>query len=137
MTKITFPAYFCNIPPLFVLLKVIIHILIFSGWVNDFLSSKKFVPISRLSYAIYLVNFNLVSGYLWSLRTPFYITTFSLIICALGILLLTFVIAICIFILIEMPFQNIEKVWFYYLSSASSVVSADPKRQGTYPLDDG
>ena len=90
------------------LLLIIEHY--FVGILNEFLSSKMFLPISRLSYPIYLINFTLNTAYVSYLRVPYNVNLLNLIIAALGMLILALILSVFLSIFIEMPFRNLEKI---------------------------
>ncbi len=72
-----------------------------------------FVPISRLSYCIYMVNFTLISAYVSYFRVPFNVNTLNLIIAYLGMMTFTLIPSVLLCILVEMPFRNLEKILFH------------------------
>ncbi|KAI9551729.1 hypothetical protein GHT06_022065 [Daphnia sinensis] len=67
----------------------------YGGFINQFLSWKLFLPFSRLSYAAYLIHYNLIKAYASHLRKPFYFTE-------------SFVLSV----VVEMPFLNLDKFFF-------------------------
>ena len=40
-----------------------------SDWINELLSWKAFVPLSRLTYCGYLIHIPIVQVYVWTIRT--------------------------------------------------------------------
>lgn len=79
------------------------------GKFNKFLSSKFFLPFSRLSYSIYLVNFILISAHLSYFRMPFNVEKMNSIIMMMGMVTLILILSVFLTICIEMPFRNLEK----------------------------
>ena len=84
----------------------------FSGFIHRFLSWKIFLPLSRMSYAVYLIHVNFVITYGAHSRKPFYVSELSLIITSLGILVIAFILASVATVAVEMPFLNLDKLFF-------------------------
>lgn len=82
------------------------------GFINQFLSWKLFLPISRLSYAAYLIHYNMIKAYASHLRKPFYFTECVYATTYFGILVITFAIAFVLSVVVEMPFLNLDKFFF-------------------------
>jgi peptidoglycan/LPS O-acetylase OafA/YrhL len=82
------------------------------GFINRFLSWKLFLPFSRMSYAVYLIHFNLAISYGAQLRKPFYFSQISMLTTSFGLLGLVFLFASVVTIMVEMPFLNLEKLLF-------------------------
>ena len=87
------------------------------------------MPLSRLCYAAYLINLNLVNIYSVSLRSPSYFNVIETLVTILGIVTLVFMLSFLASLLVEMPFLNLDKllfasentshkmVWLYYSDS--------------------
>lgn len=84
----------------------------YGGFINQFLSWKLFLPISRLSYAAYLIHYNIIKAYASHLRKPFYFTECVYATTYFGILVITFAIAFVLSVVVEMPFLNLDKFFF-------------------------
>lgn len=84
----------------------------FLGFVNQFLSWKFFIPLSRLSFAVYLIHFNLIKAYVSHMRKPFYFTECVYATTYVGILVIAFAIASVVSVVVEMPFLNLDKLFF-------------------------
>ncbi|KAK4008049.1 hypothetical protein OUZ56_013206 [Daphnia magna] len=84
----------------------------YGGYIHTFLSSKFFLPLSRLSYAVYLVHFAYVKAYVSHMRKPMYITEYYFFTSYLGILMIAFMLASVVFVIMEMPFMNLDKLLF-------------------------
>lgn len=97
----------------------------FVGILNEFLSSKMFVPISRLSYPIYLINFTLNIVYVSYLRVPFNVNLLNLIIASLAMLIFVLFFSVFLSIFIEIPFRNLEKIVIFD-PNYSSVPTKNP-----------
>ena len=91
----------------------------FSGFIHRFLSWKIFLPLSRISYAVYLIHVNFVITYGAHSRKPFYVSELSLIITSLGILVIAFILASVATVAVEMPFLNLDKLFFTNHSKTS------------------
>ena len=85
---------------------------LFTGFIHRFLSWKIFLPLSRMSYAVYLIHVNFVITYGAHSRKPFYVSELSLIITSLGILVIAFILASVATVAVEMPFLNLDKLFF-------------------------
>ncbi|XP_057379360.1 nose resistant to fluoxetine protein 6-like [Daphnia carinata] len=84
----------------------------YGGFINQFLSWKLFLPFSRLSYAAYLIHYNMIKAYASHLRKPFYFTECVYATTYVGILVITFAIAFVLSVVVEMPFLNLDKFFF-------------------------
>lgn len=84
----------------------------YGGFINRFLSWKLFLPLSRLSYGVYLTNLNLILLYGANTRKPLYVSDMYIITTYFGILVSAFAMAFFIFIFVEMPFQNLDRLLF-------------------------
>ena len=102
------------------MLHFTLFLLVFKGAVDRFLSSKPLVLVSRLSYAIYLVNVNLFNVYVSHLRIPFYVTRLNLLMNAISMTTLNLVVSFVLVVVIEMPFRKLGRI----LSSKRVATSA-------------
>ncbi|XP_057375604.2 nose resistant to fluoxetine protein 6-like [Daphnia carinata] len=84
----------------------------YGGCINTLLSSKSLLPLSRLSYAVYLVHFAYVKAYVSHMRKPMYIAEYYFFTTYLGILMVSFMLASVISVIMEMPFMNLDKLLF-------------------------
>ena len=75
------------------------------GYVQSFLSWKFFMPLGRLSYAVYLIH-----PVYSSMRKPLYSTESSFFTTYFGILTMAFLIASIVSVVFEMPFLNLDKL---------------------------
>ncbi|PVD22246.1 hypothetical protein C0Q70_18054 [Pomacea canaliculata] len=82
----------------------------FEGFVNTILSWKALVPLSRLTYCVYLVHIIIMEAYFYSRDTPFYVSDENVVIAFLGLLLFSFMVAAVISIAFEAPMMALEKV---------------------------
>ncbi len=80
------------------------------GYVQRFLSWKFFIPLSRLSYAVYLIHPVYIKAYYSSLRKPMYSTGITLLTTFFGILMTIFLIATVVAVVVEMPILNLDKL---------------------------
>lgn len=81
-----------------------------SGFINQFLSWKVFVPLGRLTYAVYLIHQNYLFVYHSYLRKPYYYTRTSHTEHYFGTLLMVFLMAYGVCITVELPLLNLERL---------------------------
>ena len=95
----------------------------YGGWINDFLSWGAFVPLSRLSYIIYLMHI-FVTQFVESIMF-YYIpgTNTMMTILFLSILTYSTAVSAVIYVCIEMPWLSTEKL----LLATSQKKSVQPK----------
>ena len=84
----------------------------YGGYANRVLSSKFFIPLSRLSFAAYLIHFSCIKAYSSHLRKPSYFTLPTFIITYLGMLTFIFILSAVISVAVEMSFSNLDKILF-------------------------
>ncbi len=77
-----------------------------------FLSWKLFIPLSRLSYSVYLTHLIYTFAYISHLRKPYYFTEISGAMNFAGILVISFLLAFVVSVAVEMPFVNLDKLLF-------------------------
>ncbi|XP_069119757.1 nose resistant to fluoxetine protein 6-like [Argopecten irradians] len=82
------------------------------GFVNTLLSWKAFVPLSRLSYAAYLVHLVFITVIVSTAQYPTYTTIINQVVFFLGILVLTFLASFVVSLAFESPMMGLEKVVF-------------------------
>ncbi|XP_069119723.1 nose resistant to fluoxetine protein 6-like [Argopecten irradians] len=82
------------------------------GFVNTLLSWKAFVPLSRLSYAAYLIHLVFISVINSTAQYPIYSTIINQVVFFLGILVLTFLASFVVSLAFESPMMGLEKVVF-------------------------
>ncbi|XP_052083555.1 nose resistant to fluoxetine protein 6-like [Mytilus californianus] len=80
------------------------------GVVNKILSWRGLVPLSRLSYAVYLIHPIVMMTYFFSRRTLFYINDFKVVYLYIGHTVVTFMVAFVASIAFEGPFLALEKI---------------------------
>ncbi|KAH3886161.1 hypothetical protein DPMN_010162 [Dreissena polymorpha] len=79
------------------------------GFVNKLLSWSLFIPLSRLTYLVYLVHPVFMQIYTESLRQSIYLTEFDVVYMFLGHLVLAHACAFVLTLAIEAPFIGLEK----------------------------
>ncbi|XP_046631188.1 nose resistant to fluoxetine protein 6-like isoform X2 [Daphnia pulicaria] len=84
----------------------------YGGFVHRFLSWKLFIPLSRLSYSVYLTHLIYTFAYISHLRKPYYFTEISGAMNFAGILVISFLLAFVVSVAVEMPFVNLDKLLF-------------------------
>lgn len=82
------------------------------GIVNTILSWNGFIPLSRLTYAAYLVHPICMMVNVWSRRTLLYVNDYTIIYLFLGHLCMTYMVAFVCSLAFEAPFMGLEKVLF-------------------------
>jgi len=85
----------------------------YGGPVNRILSWKPFIPLSRMTYCVYLMHLSLiVNVYTYHSRAPFYYTIFDAVLMSIAIIATAFGLAFICSVTIEAPFLNLEKLIF-------------------------
>nr|CAH0109342.1 unnamed protein product [Daphnia galeata] len=84
----------------------------YGGVLNRILSWKGFLPLSRLTYCVYLIHFDYVLIYYSALRKRFYYRMFEEFITLFGIFFYLFALAFFISVSLEVPFLRLEKLIF-------------------------
>ena len=80
------------------------------GPVNKFLSLSMWQPLSRLTYAIFLIHFNLISVVLYSVKTLLYFSVFSAFQNFISCFVLSVFISIPLVLAFELPIDAIVKL---------------------------
>ena len=86
----------------------------YGGPVDRFLSWKAFMPLSRITYCVYLIHFSLLVLYVSRMRAPLYYSTFDVILFFFAIIVTVFGIGFVVSITIEASFLNLEKLLFSF-----------------------
>jgi len=82
------------------------------GLVDSLLSLPVWVPLSRLTYAAYLIHPMIQGGYGMSRATPFYIDDMNYILVFLAFLVAVYACSFIVSLVLEAPVMGIEKVLF-------------------------
>ena len=83
------------------------------GWViNDFLSMKVWIPLSRLTYTAYLIHPIIMTVIFASLRDPFTYTDYTIAVYAVAMVVLSFGAAGVVATFVEFPLSNLEMALF-------------------------
>ena len=83
------------------------------GWiVNDFLSMKLWIPLSRLTFVTYLVHGIVLFMLLFTRREPFYGTDITITSYTIAAIVLSFSVAAIISAFVELPLSNVEVAVF-------------------------
>jgi peptidoglycan/LPS O-acetylase OafA/YrhL len=85
------------------------------GLVNKLLSWKAFIPLSRLTYSVYLTHAWLVEIYWASKRDLMDMNNFSILSLTSGLLLTSYGLGAVFSLLFESPFFELQKYLKYYL----------------------
>ena len=78
--------------------------------VSDFLSIYPFSVLSRLSFAMYLLNYNVIRMYLLSQKDMLAYNSYNTVRDSIFIFILCMIVAIPLTLIIEMPSINLEKL---------------------------
>ncbi|XP_032794863.2 nose resistant to fluoxetine protein 6 [Daphnia magna] len=84
----------------------------YGGFINRLLSWKGFLPLSRLSYCVYLIHYSYLDAFYASNRKLVYYTFLSQLTTYFGILATVFGLAFVVSITVEASFLNLEKLVF-------------------------
>ena len=83
------------------------------GWViNEFLSMKMWVPLSRLSYTAYLIHPIVLSVFFSSTRNPYTYTNYTIAVYAVAMVVLSYGAAGVVAVFVEFPLSNLEMAIF-------------------------
>ena len=84
----------------------------YGGIVNDFLSMKFWIPLSRLTFVTYLVHAIVLFFLFFTRRNPVYGTDINTTLFTLGAVALSFSTAVIISSFVEFPLSNVETLIF-------------------------
>ncbi|XP_034047554.1 O-acyltransferase like protein [Thalassophryne amazonica] len=76
----------------------------YGGWINSFLSSGLWIPLSNMSYAFYLTHPIIIMIYMGLQETPFHYTDINIMYMFLGNLAMSLVVSYVFVVLVEKPF---------------------------------
>ncbi|XP_035690804.1 O-acyltransferase like protein-like [Branchiostoma floridae] len=82
----------------------------YGGLVTEFLSWRGWAPLSRLSYAAYLVHPIILHAYTMSQKTLLFFSVANWCVTAFGIIVVTFVSASAASLMVEMPCMELEQL---------------------------
>jgi peptidoglycan/LPS O-acetylase OafA/YrhL len=82
----------------------------YGGLLDMLFSWKFYVPISRLTYSIYLIHMTIVQSYVYSKMTPGYISDSNMIMAAVPIALLTLILSALLYLMVEQPVVTLERL---------------------------
>ena len=80
--------------------------------VNEFLSWKVFLPLVRLNYCVYLINFNYIAFFNARSRTAHYYTYIGQWHYITGMTTIIYALAFVMALAVEVPFFNLERIIF-------------------------
>ena len=78
------------------------------------------MPLSRLTYVMYLVHLNYMAVYYARARKPIYYTMWDTLQAYFGFLLAVISLAFVICLTVEIPFLNLENLFFSYINCSES-----------------
>lgn len=82
----------------------------YGGWINQFLSWKPFIPLGRLTFAIYLVSLHLQFLFHLQYRQPVYFSNYEIMNLFFAHLTMSILIGFLCVMLIEAPAMNLLKM---------------------------
>ncbi|ODM95572.1 Nose resistant to fluoxetine protein 6 [Orchesella cincta] len=82
----------------------------YGGWINQILSWRPFIPLGRLTFAIYLVSMNLQFLFHLQYRQPIYFTNYHMVNLYFGHLVMSCLVAVVCTLVIEAPFMQLLKM---------------------------
>jgi peptidoglycan/LPS O-acetylase OafA/YrhL len=82
------------------------------GFLNRLLSWKGFLPLSRLTYCVYLIHWDFLNVYYSAVRKRYYYRLYEQFVILFGIFLVMFALAFAISASIEVSFLRLEKLIF-------------------------
>ncbi|XP_066933867.1 nose resistant to fluoxetine protein 6-like isoform X1 [Clytia hemisphaerica] len=78
--------------------------------INDFLGWKVFIPLSRLTYGVYLIHFYVIDYYFATLNVNFHFTEVTLAFAFIPIIVTSYFLSYIVAVCIEYPVFNLEKL---------------------------
>ncbi|KAK7497004.1 hypothetical protein BaRGS_00011740 [Batillaria attramentaria] len=82
----------------------------YGGFVNTILSWGALVPLSRLTYCIYLIHMSAQNTLIRSFNTPFYMNSVNIVMFQFGLLVLCYFIGAIVSLTFESPMMGLEKI---------------------------
>ncbi len=89
------------------------------GFVNRFLSWRGFLPLSRLTYCVYLIHYDYLNVFYSMSRKMIYYTFLDQLTTFFGITVTVFGLAFLVSVCVEAPFINLER-WLFMISTKTS-----------------
>ncbi|XP_057365447.1 nose resistant to fluoxetine protein 6-like [Daphnia carinata] len=84
----------------------------YGGFINRFLSWRGFLPLSRLTYCVYLIHFDYLNVFYSSNRKMIYYSFIDQLTTFFGITVTVFALALIVSVCVEAPFINFER-WLF------------------------
>ncbi|PSN57609.1 hypothetical protein C0J52_00556 [Blattella germanica] len=82
----------------------------YGGVLDLFWSAKIFAPLGRLSYSVYLIHILIVEIWYMGPKTNYYLSDENLLLNYVGILMYSVIFSPFLFLLVEQPFTNLDKL---------------------------
>ncbi|KAL8567085.1 hypothetical protein ACOMHN_027512 [Nucella lapillus] len=82
------------------------------GFVDTVLSWSGLVPLSRLTYCIYLLHIMVMDLYMMNQQSLFYMSDINIVMFFLGILVVSYMAAFVVSLAFEAPMMGLEKILF-------------------------
>ncbi|CAG5052479.1 unnamed protein product [Parnassius apollo] len=103
--------------------------------ITDFLSWSAFVPLSKLSYGVYMCHFFFVMRLTLGLRSPAWYDLFKIVQDAMGILVITYLLSLYITLFIESPLNNLVALVLNTKPSKPKQINTDKSNTTTIKSD--
>ncbi|KAL8596761.1 hypothetical protein ACOMHN_053857 [Nucella lapillus] len=80
------------------------------GYVNTILSWKALIPLSRLTYCIYLLHIMILKAYIFNRDTTFYYSDSNIVVLFLALLVVCYMVSAVVSMAFEAPMMALEKL---------------------------
>ncbi|KAK7492833.1 hypothetical protein BaRGS_00015971 [Batillaria attramentaria] len=90
------------------------------GFVNTLLSWGGLLPLSRLTYSVYLLHLPMMYTLVQSRDTPFYMSDMNLVMFYFGNLMLAYLLAVVVSLVFEAPMMGVERVLLHTKKQTTS-----------------
>lgn len=105
----------------------------YGGWINQFLSWSPFVPLGRLTFAIYLVSMHLQFLFHLQNRQPIYFSNYHMVNLFFGHLVMSCLVALVCTLLVEAPFMQLLKL---VMPGSGKKSGANPNKENSHNNND-
>ncbi|KAK7497005.1 hypothetical protein BaRGS_00011741 [Batillaria attramentaria] len=82
----------------------------YGGFVNTILSWGALVPLSRLTYCIYLIHMSAQNVLVRSFQTPFFMNSINVVMFQFGLLVMCYLVGAIVSLTFEAPMMGLEKI---------------------------
>ncbi|XP_038117239.1 uncharacterized protein LOC6041115 [Culex quinquefasciatus] len=99
-----------------------------SGKIRKLLEHQYLVPLGKLSYTVYHINFLLLTGLVGAVRDPLHLDLTKLIISMLSVTVLSYGLGLVMFLLVEQPAANLLGSKTRYFGFAGNILAEKTER---------